>query len=91
MKYQELACSSMSLHEVQWAYMQLLSLSEQLTGISQCLFTIKSCLTHKLSIFPMQPRKNSLLRIKFHPSKHSEMPLEQSGDDNRTQAQLYDS
>ena len=38
----------------------------------------------------MQPRKNRLLRIKFNPSKDSEMPLEKSGDDNRTQAQLYD-
>ena len=31
--------SSMSLHAVSWACMQFLSLSEQLTKISQCLFT----------------------------------------------------
>ena len=31
------SCSSMSLHAVQWACMQFLSLSEQLTRISQCL------------------------------------------------------
>ena len=35
------SCSSMSLHAVQWACMQFLSLSEQLTRISQCLLFYK--------------------------------------------------
>ena len=38
MQIHELACSSMCLHAVQWACMKFLSLSEQLTRISQCLF-----------------------------------------------------
>ena len=38
MKFHELACSFMSLHAVSWACMQFISLSEQLTRISQCLF-----------------------------------------------------
>ena len=38
MQLHKLACSSMSLHAVQWACMQFLSSSEQLTRISQCLF-----------------------------------------------------
>ena len=36
MQFLKLACSFMSLHA--WAWMQFLSLSEQLTRISQCLF-----------------------------------------------------
>ena len=38
MHLHELACSSMTLHSVTQACMQFLSLSEQLTRISQCLF-----------------------------------------------------
>ena len=52
-------------------------------------FSMKWCLTHNLIIFPMQPRKNGLLRIKFHPSKHSEMPFWTIRW--WTQAQVYDS
>ena len=37
MMFNELTWSSRSLHAVSWACMQLLSLSEQLTRISQCL------------------------------------------------------
>ena len=37
----KLTWSSMSLHEVSWACMQLLTLSEQLTRISQCLFSFQ--------------------------------------------------
>ena len=38
------ACSSLSFHEVQWACIQFLSLSEQLTRISQCLFPWRGAL-----------------------------------------------
>ncbi len=41
MQLQELACSSLSLHRVTRACVQFLSLSEQLTRISQCLFIDK--------------------------------------------------
>ena len=40
MQVHELACSYISLHAVIRACMQFLSLSEQLTRISQCLFSI---------------------------------------------------
>ena len=42
MKFNELTWISMSLHAVSWACIQFLSLSEQLTRISQCLFNINS-------------------------------------------------
>ena len=42
MQLHKLACSSMTLHAVTWACMQFLSLSEQLTRISQCLLCLGS-------------------------------------------------
>ena len=45
MQLHELACSSLSLHEVTQACTQFLSLSEQLTRISQCFFLV-SLSTH---------------------------------------------
>ena len=44
MKFHELTQSFMSLHAVSWACMQFLSLSEQFTRISQCLFLLKAFL-----------------------------------------------
>ena len=53
MKFHELACSFMSLHPVSLACMQFLSLSEQLTRISQCLlFVVSNCSCVKLYTNP---------------------------------------
>ena len=49
MQLHKLACSSLSLLAVSWGCMQFLSLSEQLTRISQCLFLKYSQCYHKAS------------------------------------------
>ena len=58
MQLQELSCSSMSLHAVQRACVQFLSLSEQITRISQCLFT-RYCIRAYFEMMHQYPNKTA--------------------------------